>query len=222
MPNPFPGMNPYLENPLHWRGIHNLLLSYIHVSINQRLPDAFVVRAEERIPGNRTMREAFLEIRTVDDASDLIAVIEVLSPSNKMPGPGRDEYKRKQKDVKNSLVHLVEIDLLRDGAYTVAPDERGTRARAGHFDYICSLHRGGEGENFEVWPIPLRQQLPRISIPLTEEVNDITLDLQAVLSRIYDDGLLGKGIRYDLDPNPPLTGEDAEWADALLRLKGLR
>jgi hypothetical protein len=270
MPNPFPGMNPYLEDPAHWRGIHTYLLTYIHSALNRALPDAFVVRTEERIYvegwdqvyypdeivvqirpvssrrggvatleplttqqadsdvplrlnlGGRTVREAFLEIRTVDDNSELIAVIELLSPTNKTTGPGREEYQRKQRDVKNSLVHLVEIDLLRGGAYTVAPDERGTRTRAGHFDYIVSLHRGGDGEIYDVWPVTVRERLPRLSIPLTEEVRPVALDLQDIVNRIYEDGVLEKGIRYDRDPIPPLTGEDAAWADALLRAKGLR
>ncbi len=26
MPNPFPGMNPYLEECYDWRGIHNILI----------------------------------------------------------------------------------------------------------------------------------------------------------------------------------------------------
>jgi len=26
MPSPFPGMDPYLENPIHWRGVHTTLI----------------------------------------------------------------------------------------------------------------------------------------------------------------------------------------------------
>jgi hypothetical protein len=270
MQNPFPGMNPYMEDPLHWREVHHLIISFIHLTLNRTLPEEFASRIEERVYvegwgkdyypdnmvvqvrpspenrggvatlapervessisdtplrlnfGTRTIREAFIEIRTADNAAELIAVIEILSPTNKTAGPGREEYQRKQRDVLDSLVHLVEIDLLRDGTYTVAPPEKGTRERAGKFDYILSLHRGGEGNIFDIWPVPLHQPLPRIRIPLTEEADDITLDLQEIVNRVYEEGGLGRTIRYDKDPVPPLSPENARWANELLQEKGLR
>ncbi|GAB4458177.1 MAG: DUF4058 family protein [Armatimonadaceae bacterium] len=277
MPNPFPGMNPYLENPRHWRGVHLLLLSGIHIALNRVLPPEFAPRVEERVfvegwrkdyyPDNlvlqvrpsppaesrygrggggtavldaveteappfdnplrlnfneRTVREAFLEIRTTDDNAELIAVIEILSPTNKEEGPGRDSYRQKQRDLMYSTVHLIEIDLLRAGQYTVAPEEEGTRVRAGHFDYIISLHRGATGNSFEAWTRTVRERLPRIRIPLTEEAGDVYLDIQEILNRAYDDGGLGRTLRYDRDPIPPLTAEDSAWAENLLREQGLR
>jgi hypothetical protein len=256
MPNPFPGMNPYLEDPAHWPDFHRRIINAIGNALMLSLPYGFANRTNERVyqdgwdvisPGQgervmpqapaaqgldydppirlsfspRMVREAFVEVRTAD-ASKQVAIIEVLNHADKTPESGREEYQRQQNKVKNSLVHLVEIDLLRGGAYTVAPDERGTRARAGHFDYIVSLHRGGDGEIYDVWPVTVRERLPRLSIPLTEEVRPVVLDLQDIVNRIYEDGVLEKGIRYDRDPIPPLTGEDAAWADALLRAKGLR
>ena len=71
--------------------------------------------------GTRTVREAFIEIRTANAREDLVTVIEILSPTNKEPGPGREEYIRKQQDVMGSFVHLVEIDLLREEPYVLAP-----------------------------------------------------------------------------------------------------
>ena len=68
----------------------------------------------------------------------------------------------------------------------------------------------------------IRGRLPKIDVPLEDDVPDLTLDLQAVLDRAYDDGAYRRKTDYSLSPVPPLTGEDREWADTLLRERGLR
>ncbi len=45
----------------------------------------------------------------------IVAAIEILSPDNKIPGPGRDSYCRKYDELWAAGTHLIEIDLLRDG-----------------------------------------------------------------------------------------------------------
>ena len=68
----------------------------------------------------------------------------------------------------------------------------------------------------------MRQRLPRIAVPLDAGVPDVVLDLQAVLDRCYDEGAYARKIDYSQPPIPPLRPEDATWAEALLREKGLR
>ncbi|WP_446387052.1 DUF4058 family protein [Coleofasciculus sp. B1-GNL1-01] len=34
MPSPFPGMNPYLENPEFWSEVHHLLISILAEMLN--------------------------------------------------------------------------------------------------------------------------------------------------------------------------------------------
>ncbi len=58
------------------------------------------------------MRQGFLEIREVA-TSEVITVIEVLSPTNKRPGEGRKTYAAKRQTLLASATNLVEIDLLR-------------------------------------------------------------------------------------------------------------
>ena len=68
-------------------------------------------------------REIFVEIRTKapDDQERVVTTIEVLSLANKTPGEkGRDLYLRKQREVLDGDIHLVEIDLLRGGTHTTA------------------------------------------------------------------------------------------------------
>src|SRR5262249_49498233 len=80
--------------------------------------------------------EVFLEIYARHDSGEqLVCSIEVLSPSNKAPGEtGRDLYLRKQREILQSQVHLVEIDLLRAGVHTTAVPRNHLMARAGAFD----------------------------------------------------------------------------------------
>ncbi|WP_394796394.1 DUF4058 family protein [Armatimonas sp.] len=49
MPSPFPGMDPYLENPSRWQGVHGLLITFLYGTLNQTLPDGFIAQMEERV-----------------------------------------------------------------------------------------------------------------------------------------------------------------------------
>lgn len=85
-----------------------------------------------------------------------------------------------------------------------------------------SLHRSGAENRYEVWGIPLRQRLPRVRVPLAGDDPDVILDLQATFDRCYDQGAYARRLDYRQEPLTPLQGEDAIWADALLRERGLR
>ncbi|HLK58008.1 MAG TPA: DUF4058 family protein [Chthonomonadaceae bacterium] len=48
MPGPFPGMDPYLEAPALWPGLHNGLIFLITETLNALLPPGFKARMNER------------------------------------------------------------------------------------------------------------------------------------------------------------------------------
>ena len=48
-PSPFPGMDPYLEDPSIWRGIHTRLLAAISDDLAARLAPSYFVAVEERV-----------------------------------------------------------------------------------------------------------------------------------------------------------------------------
>ena len=64
--------------------------------------------------------ETFIEIIDRESGNRVVTVIEFLSPSNKSPGPNREQYLRKQREVCSSSANLVEIDLNRFGTHTLA------------------------------------------------------------------------------------------------------
>jgi hypothetical protein len=168
--------------------------------------------------------ESFVEVRLVGREQErVVSVIEVLSPANKSLGAdGRDSYLRKQRDVLRSEVHLLEIDLLRRGAHTAGVPEAALRGQRARWDYLLCLHRGGRGPSFELWPLGVRERLPRVRVPLAGDEPDLILDLQTAFDRVYDEGPYRRRVDYRAEPDPPLASDDAAWANQLLRQAGLR
>jgi len=148
-------------------------------------------------------RHAYLEIRD-RRGRELITVIELLSPSNKRPGPDREQYLGKRLQFLHGNVHLVEIDLLRGGPRL--PVDGLVEC-----DYYALVSRWEDRAQTGVWPIGIREPLPVLPIPLRAPDPHARLDLQAVLHRLYDDAGYGDYI-YTGTPQPPLAPEDDAWA----------
>ncbi|MEB3829953.1 DUF4058 family protein, partial [Phormidium sp. CCY1219] len=49
MPSPFPGMNPYLEQPDFWPEVHHLLISLLLESLVPQLRPKYRVAIEKRV-----------------------------------------------------------------------------------------------------------------------------------------------------------------------------
>ena len=213
--------------------------AWIEVSERYIGPDVNVLRAEPDRPENKSAvaviaraaeplvvhvphderQEPLLEIY-MGRGSDrrLVTSIEVLSLTNKTPGEhGRDLYLRKQREILGSKVHLVEIDLLRDGQHTTAvPLDRLARVTEPPDYHVC-IHHFDNLEDYFVYPIMLPQTLPLIKIPLLPGDGDVTIDLQQVFQRTWESGPYSREIDYRQDvPVPPLTADQARWAAQIL------
>ena len=160
-----------------------------------------------QLPGIDAERISFVEIRD-RDSWRLVTVIELLSPANKRPGADREQYLAKRAELLSGDVHFVEIDLLRGGPRLPLQDLPVC-------DYYVLVSRAEERPRAGVWPIALREPLPVVPIPLHAPDADATLDLQAVLHRIYDAARYQNYI-YATPPQPPLRTNDASWAMQLL------
>src|SRR5215208_4351958 len=49
MPSPFPGMDPYLEDPAVWEEFHHVLITESMYFLSERLPDRYVAKIQERV-----------------------------------------------------------------------------------------------------------------------------------------------------------------------------
>jgi hypothetical protein len=155
------------------------------------------------LPTVETEGLSYVEIRDRRNRR-LVTVIELLSPSNKQPGPDRDQYETKRAEVLVSRTHLVEIDLLRGGG-------RMPFAEEVQCDYCVLVSRAEKRPRADLWSFNLGDPLPQVPVPLAEDSADVQLDLQVILHRLYDAGGYAKFI-YDSQPHPPLRPEDAAWA----------
>src|SRR5690242_9587615 len=144
MPSPFPGMDPFLEHPHVFPGVHDSFITYLREALQAALPQPYFAEINERLwvdaverpigpdvdvlrgnqpsppkdnggvavataaPGQPVVitvpqeerRETYLEIRAPgQDGERVVTSIEVLSLTNKTPGPrGRTLYLQKQQE----------------------------------------------------------------------------------------------------------------------------
>ena len=164
-------------------------------------------------------KETYLQIQEAG-SGNVVTVVELLSYSNKAPdGVGRNHYLRKQREVLDSSVHLLEIDLLRTGKHTVSAPIGPMEIRFQSWDYLVCLSMSFDRHKFELWPLSLRKRLPCIMVPLKLENKGVPVDLQAVLNRVYDEGAYDRIIDYERELYTSLRWDDALWAERLLRKK---
>ncbi len=192
----------------------------------RRVPDVSVLQtdlAAAPAPGSTAtldpplhLRVAFVEevpqvtveIYDLDDRS-LVTAIEVLSPTNK-DRFGRGDYLAKRQRFLQSDTHLLEIDLLRTGRRLPMTDPIPAT------DYCVLLSRADRRPVADVWPVSVRQRLPAVPIPLLPGDPDVSLDLQAALTSVYDDWAYDLELDYRLPAPVPLAAADAAWAAGLL------
>jgi hypothetical protein len=160
-----------------------------------------------RMRRRRTRR--FLRIHEAR-SSRLVTAIELLSPSNKTPGPDRDAYLAKREEYLATGTNLVEIDLRRGG---VRPPLGDNPPDSTYYTMVC---RGWEFPEVGFWPVGLRDPLPEIPIPLAEDEPDVPLSVRSCLDDCYDSGRYTLKIKYGESPDPPLSEPDAAWARELL------
>lgn len=169
-----------------------------------------------KVPGME-IHESYVNILDRDSGLRVVTVIEVTSPTNKYEGPGRESYLTKQKEVRQSQTHLVEVDLLRAGKHVLAVAEWVARGQ-GPYHYLACVNRAqGLREEFDLYPRTLTQRLPRIRIPLADSDPDVPLDLQMTIEQVYEDGAYADRIDYTKPCRPPLSKTEQTWANQLIK-----
>jgi len=265
MVSPFPGMDPYLENPEFWSEVHHRLITAIAITIAPFLrpkyrvaiekrtymsggEDALLVgisdgailseKAEKKTPKSSTItlpyqsestivtlpqpleiREGYLEIKEVATGK-VVTVIEILSPTNKRAGKGREKYVNKRLNILASPTHLVEIDLLRSGK----PMTRGLSPLLSAYpktDYRVLVARGNRRPQAQLYAFSVREELPKFLLPLQPNDSEPLVDLQSLFRGVYERAGFDLTIDYTQAPLPPLKPEDQLWYESLLHEKGL-
>jgi hypothetical protein len=259
-------MDPYLEAPGRWPGVHTRLITAIAEVLTEQLRPRYFVDVQDRVyvsdegdPGrsviipdlylteknaDAAVRGGGLEtspatsavavaqpvevslieeeireprVAIIDPSGDrVVTIIEVISLTNKVWGSrGRADYDEKRSELNRSSTHLVEIDLLRDGTPLYA---KGTLPP---HDYLVHVGRAEARRRRNMfWPILIEQRLPVVDVPLAAGSEDAKVDLQAVLTAVYDRGGYASVIDYARPPVPALEGARVEWARQVLSATG--
>jgi hypothetical protein len=199
------------------------VIEYTSKRETEALPGEGVAVAEPLLVDVETepVTETFLEIIDRESGNRVVTIIEFLSPSNKSPGPNREQYLRKQREICATDANLVEIDLNRFGTHTLAFPLIHIKRR-GRTGYMTCVRRATRRDKAEVYPMPLWERLPVIKIPLRPDDADVPLDLQALVEQCYRNGAYEDTLNYSVDPDPPLLGAEGVWADERLYEKGLK
>ena len=174
-----------------------------------------------RFTNSEPLNQGFVTVIDPSDSNRLVTVIELLSPTNKRAGAGLQQYRRKQAELRQAKVTLVEIDLVRAGAWALQIP-RGAVPRKRRAAYNVCVHRGWMDDVCEVYAVQINQPLPKVRVPLRRKDADAVLDLQTLLEQAYQNGAYDDRLDYAADADPPLTGDAAAWADELLRTAGRR
>lgn len=286
--NPFPGMDPYLEDPGIWPDFHDRLGGTLSGMLNATLPASYYARLQMRPemgvilelgtprriipdvtvvkypppsakPAHRIgepasdyalaepiltaprqevtpgiefrlftdpVQHRFVEIRDTTQGHKLITVIEIVSPSNKHPGPDRRAYEAKQREVLESDANLIEIDLLRAGRRLLPYPELEAGIEQMGCDYLILVNRAAQrldGMAYTLYPVQLRKTLPCIPIPLAGPDPDLPLDLQIAVNRVHQEGPYLRSVNYQQVPPAPLLPEDdLAWVGSRLEEMGVR
>lgn len=257
MSNPFPGMNPWLEDSAQWSGFHHLLITATTEELQPQLqPRGYYALPGERIwltqPGRPIYPDVTVsQVRSGGDGSAqalvevdepvriaaadveicepfievydaaghrLVTGIEYISPSNKSDAEGRRLYRQKQAETRTAGIHLVEVDLIRRGPHILEVPESSLE-RLERWDYLVNLARR-TSNMYDVYPIRLRDRLPRIRVPLKEGDEDAVLDIQAAFDRAWRMGPYSLRLDYSSGPSTPLAEDDARWAHDLVQASG--
>jgi len=168
-----------------------------------------------RVPVPDFVRETYLKVRAVG-SGEVVTILEVLSPSNKLPGKGRRRYLDRRLRVFESLTHLVEVDLLRAGERMPVEGPDVTS------DYRLLISRGDRRPKADLYAFGVRDPIPAFALPLRLGDKEPQVQLGDILYAQYERAAYDLSLDYRTEPVPPLSGDDRGWAHELLLSAGLR
>jgi len=250
MPSPFPGMDPYLEHPDLWPGVHHWLIVAIADYLSPQLRSKYIVYLEVRT------HETTDELFAATDVPDLsVSQVAVATPPTTpttvtlpMPITLRQGYLEIKEVETKQVVTAIEVlspvnkrsGKGRDAYLTKREDILGsatnfveidllrslkpmpilTKGISSHYRILVSRHQNRP--RADLYAFNLQHQIPSFPLPLRQGDTEPIIDLRGLLTNIYDVGGYDFKIDYTTEPVPKLSKNDASWADTLLQQQGLR
>ncbi len=165
-----------------------------------------------QLPMPEEIIERHLVVRDVV-TGEVIAVMELLSPTNKLTRDGRRQYTRKRMQVLGSATHFIEIDLLRVGEpfpFRVQDDDA-------QGDYRILVSRAQERPQAAVYLFTIRDPIPDLPVPLQPGDAEPSVALNRLVHDVYDRAGYDLTLDYQqAPPPPPIREQDVQWMKQLL------
>jgi hypothetical protein len=165
-----------------------------------------------QLPMPEEMAERYLVVRDVV-TGEVITVIELLSPTNKLTRDGRRHYTHKRLQVLGSATHFIEIDLLRAGEpfpFRVHDDEPQS-------DYRIIVSRAQDRPQAVVYLFTIRDPIPDLPVPLQPGDTEPVVALNHLVHDVYDRAGYDLMLDYQQTPPPPhMSPQDVQWIRQLL------
>jgi hypothetical protein len=218
-------MDPYVEQL--WGDFSIRFIVYLRDRLQKALPHDLIARIDSWVGVRpRHTRVRYVEpptgrsivVRELDSYRSVTTILWTY-PFDRQSRRGHESYRSRRDKETAAGASLVEFDLFRSGKPV---DDELTSPRASASDYEIRVRRAWQADAFDSYAIPARKRLPVISIPFRCTDPEVPFDVQEFFDFVYEKGYYGYDIDYRKAPRPPFRGEDAEWADALLRQQGRR
>ena len=249
---PFPGMNPYLENPVFWSEVHHRLITAIADTIEQNIPPQYRVAIEQRTYLSDDSNVSVFSQQKLPQQSSSTATqretsegITVMIP---LPEHITENYLEIREVSTGFVVTSIEILSPKnkrpgEGRKAYELKRKQVLASLSHLVEIDLLRTGKPmsilGEipvtNYQIivsrsetrpqaklYGFSIRETIPIFPLPLQSEDIEPIVDLQSLLHGIYNRARYYLAIDYNKEPVLPLKSEDVVWSDTLLREQGLR
>ena len=88
--------------------------------------------------------------------------------------------------------------------------------------YRILVSRGDRRPTATLYAFGVRQSIPPFPLPLKPEDQEPSVDIGSLLYDLYNRASYDLRLNYQGEPVPPLSAEEALWADPLLHRQGLR
>lgn len=161
--------------------------------------------------------QRFIEIVDVQTRSNVVTILELVSPSNKRSGDGQQLYLTKRDECIAAGVNVVEVDLTRGGnRWSIFP-ELETVVPPAH--YVTCVRRPAKDGLRAVYLMPLDKPLKRVRVPLRPTDEDVILDLQPLVKQAYQRGRYDR-LDYSWPLEPPPNKEEAAIIQQFLKQAG--
>ena len=148
------------------------------------------------------VRQSYIEVKDAA-TKEVVTVIELLSPANKV-GESRQKYLGKRQQILESVTHLVEIDLLRGGSAMPVYNNK----KSSHYRILVS--RGDTRPTADLYAFNVGDRIPSFPLPLLVSDAEPILDLQLLVSQLYDQLAYDYFINYNTSPPSPWSFDDVK------------